>query len=133
MVAGAVRRDAGDADNAVSRRSVGRSLRAMTTARHSRTPAGAQVIVDTKRLWHAVFHAGSAPRYCLITSWESGAAPEDFIDKHQGRTTIDSLPVSDDMIAAAKAAIDRQKWQRRAERLRWELRRLIARLNGGGD
>ena len=35
-------------------------------------PAGAQVIVDTQRLWHAVWHPGSEPRYCLITSWESG-------------------------------------------------------------
>jgi hypothetical protein len=99
-------------------------------------PAGAQVIVDTQRLWHAVFHAGSAPRYCLITSWESGPALGAFIDKYRGRSTIDSLPVSDDMIVAAKAAIDQQKWQRRAERLRWELRRvrrLIARLNGGRD
>ena len=37
-------------------------------------PAGAQVIIDTQRLWHAVWHPGSEPRYCLITSWESGPA-----------------------------------------------------------
>ena len=40
----------------------------------SRIPlaAGAQVIVDTQRLYHAVYHPGAEPRYCLITSWESG-------------------------------------------------------------
>ena len=35
-------------------------------------PAGAQAIIDTQRLWHAVWHPGPEPRYCLITSYESG-------------------------------------------------------------
>ena len=35
-------------------------------------PAGAQVIVDTQRLYHAVYHPGAQPRYSLITSWTSG-------------------------------------------------------------
>ena len=33
-------------------------------------PAGAQLIVDTQRLWHAATHNGTEPRYCLITSWD---------------------------------------------------------------
>jgi len=96
-------------------------------------PAGAQVIIDTQRLWHAVFHAGRAPRYCLITSWESGPELGAYIERHHGVSGVASLPIGDELIAAAKEAVDRQKWQRRAERLRWELkrvRRLIARLNG---
>jgi hypothetical protein len=40
------------------------------------------------------------------------------------------MPISDDLIAAAKVAVDRQKWQRRAERLRWELRRLRRSIAG---
>lgn len=37
-------------------------------------PRGAQLVVDSERLWHAVCHPGPAPRYALITSFESGAA-----------------------------------------------------------
>ena len=33
---------------------------------------GACFVVDTQRLWHVVVHPGSAPRYALITSFESG-------------------------------------------------------------
>jgi hypothetical protein len=39
-------------------------------------PAGAQFIVDTERVWHAVYHTGSAPRYGLIASFECGPALE---------------------------------------------------------
>ena len=34
-------------------------------------PAGAQFVVDTERLWHAVWHTGDKPRYGLIVSFES--------------------------------------------------------------
>lgn len=34
-------------------------------------PAGAQFVVDTERLWHAVWHPGTEPRYGLIVSFES--------------------------------------------------------------
>lgn len=43
-------------------------------------PAGAQFVVDTERLWHAVFHTGTAPRYALIASFESGPALQNWID-----------------------------------------------------
>ena len=33
---------------------------------------GARFVVDTQRLWHVVVHNGTAPRYALITSFESG-------------------------------------------------------------
>jgi hypothetical protein len=41
---------------------------------------GARFVVDTQRLWHVVVHNGDAPRYALITSFESGPALERFID-----------------------------------------------------
>ena len=33
---------------------------------------GARFVVDTQRLWHVVVHNGTAPRYALICSFESG-------------------------------------------------------------
>ena len=32
-----------------------------------------------QRLWHVVVHNGDAPRYALITSFESGPALDEFI------------------------------------------------------
>lgn len=32
---------------------------------------GMQLVIDTERLWHVVWHPGQKPRYALITSWES--------------------------------------------------------------
>ena len=37
---------------------------------------GARFVVDTQRLWHVVVHPGDAPRYALITSFETGPALE---------------------------------------------------------
>jgi hypothetical protein len=42
-------------------------------------PKGRQVVIDTERLWHVVWHPGPQPRYALITSWESGPALERWI------------------------------------------------------
>ena len=36
---------------------------------------GARFVVDTQRLWHVVVHPGDAPRYALITSFESRRRP----------------------------------------------------------
>jgi hypothetical protein len=41
---------------------------------------GARFVVDTQRLWHVVVHDGTAPRYALITSLESGPVLESWID-----------------------------------------------------
>jgi hypothetical protein len=43
-------------------------------------PIGAQFVVDTERLWHAVHHTGNAPRYAMIASFECGPALRDWID-----------------------------------------------------
>ena len=47
-------------------------------------PAGAQLIVDTQRLWHAIWHQGPEPRYCLITSYTSGPELDAYIEKYHG-------------------------------------------------
>ena len=41
---------------------------------------GARFVVDTQRLWHVVVHPGTAPRYALITSFETGPALEHWVD-----------------------------------------------------
>jgi hypothetical protein len=43
-----------------------------SSERHIPLPRNAQFVVDTERLWHAVYHPGPAPRYAMITSFESG-------------------------------------------------------------
>jgi hypothetical protein len=44
---------------------------------------GARFVVDTQRLWHVVVHHGDAPRYALITSFESSDLLEDWIAREQ--------------------------------------------------
>jgi hypothetical protein len=66
-------------------------------------PAGAQVIIDTQRLYHAVWHAGSEPRYCLITSWESGPELDAYIAARNPVNRVASPPVSAEVLAAAEA------------------------------
>ncbi len=41
--------------------------------------AGARFVVDSQRLWHVVVHNGTAPRYALITSFESGPVLERWV------------------------------------------------------
>jgi hypothetical protein len=41
---------------------------------------GSRFVVDTQRLWHVVVHNGTAPRYALITSFESSPTLERWID-----------------------------------------------------
>jgi hypothetical protein len=66
-------------------------------------PAGAQLIVDTQRLYHAVYHPGDEARYCLITSWESGPELDAYIQKYSGVSYVESYPLSADEIAAGEA------------------------------
>ena len=40
---------------------------------------GARFMVDTQRLWHVVVHPGNAPRYALITSFESSPALDSWL------------------------------------------------------
>jgi hypothetical protein len=43
-------------------------------------PKGARFLVDTQRLWHVVVHNGDAPRYALITSFESGPELDRWVE-----------------------------------------------------
>jgi hypothetical protein len=77
-------------------------------------PAGAQLIVDTQRLFHAVWHPGDEPRYCLITSWTCGPELEAYIAAKQGVNRIESPELGEDVIAAAAAEVNARREARAA-------------------
>lgn len=52
---------------------------------------GLQVVIDTERLYHVVWHPGPRPRYALITSWESDAVLERWISREQVAERIPAL------------------------------------------
>ena len=41
---------------------------------------GSRFLVDTQRLWHVVVHPGDAPRYALITSFETSPTLEHWVE-----------------------------------------------------
>ena len=41
---------------------------------------GSRFLVDTQRLWHVVVHPGDAPRYALITSFETSPTLERWVE-----------------------------------------------------
>ncbi len=49
---------------------------------------GMQVVIDTERLWHVVWHPGPQPRYSLITSWESGPVIDNWITSQAESTRL---------------------------------------------
>jgi len=49
-------------------------------------PRGAQFVVDSERMWHAVHHPGPEPRYALIVSFESGPALAAWMDANRAVT-----------------------------------------------
>jgi len=42
---------------------------------------GMQLLIDTERLYHVVWHPGPRPRYSLITSWETGDTLERWVTR----------------------------------------------------
>jgi hypothetical protein len=42
---------------------------------------GLQVVIDTERLYHVVWHPGPQPRYALITSWQSDQVVDGWIKR----------------------------------------------------
>ena len=66
-------------------------------------PAGAQVIIDTQRLWHATTLNSPTPRYCLITSWESGPELDAYIAKYNGVSRVPNVEVPQDILDAGQA------------------------------
>jgi hypothetical protein len=77
-------------------------------------PAGAQLIVDTQRLYHAVWHPGGSPRYCLITSWTSGPELDAYLDKYHAVERIESPPLSEQEMQAATDEVARRRAERAA-------------------
>jgi len=75
-------------------------------------PAGSQVIVDTQRFWHAVWQHGPEPRYCLITSWESGPQLDAYIEKHHGHNDHTNPPLDQKVIDEAQADVHRRLAER---------------------
>jgi hypothetical protein len=60
-------------------------------------PQGQQVVVDSERLWHGGFHAGSRTRYALIASVESSPALNDWIQSQlpsPGRQPLPRIPLT---------------------------------------
>lgn len=49
---------------------------------------GARFVVDTQRLWHVVVHNGDAPRFALITSFESGPTLEAWIEANRATASV---------------------------------------------
>lgn len=77
-------------------------------------PAGAQVIIDTQRFWHATWHPGPEPRYSLITSWESGAALDAYIEKYHGTNEHTNAVLDDAFVEAAEADVRHRLAERSA-------------------
>ncbi len=79
-------------------------------------PAGAQIIVDTQRFWHAIWHKGPEPRYCLITSWESGPELDAYIEAHHGTSDHENAYLDPEVIEQAQASVHRRLAERAATR-----------------
>lgn len=79
-------------------------------------PAGAQVVLDTQRLYHAVWHPGDEPRYCLITSYESGPELDAWIAARGPVNRIESSPL-DPAFAEASYATAQARKDARAQAL----------------
>jgi hypothetical protein len=62
-------------------------------------PAGAQIVIDSQRLYHAVWHPGDQPRYCLITSYESSPDLQAWISTRNPVTSIESPFLEPSVIA----------------------------------
>ncbi|HEY2505915.1 MAG TPA: hypothetical protein VGI58_05325 [Streptosporangiaceae bacterium] len=58
---------------------------------------GMQLVIDTERLWHVVWHPGSRPRYSLITSWES----DDVIDSWIAQERLITAPATSERLMQA--------------------------------
>jgi hypothetical protein len=62
-------------------------------------PTGAQIVIDSQRLYHAVWHPGDQPRYCLITSYESSPDLQAWISTRNPVTSIESPFMEPSVIA----------------------------------
>lgn len=65
-------------------------------------PAGAQLVVDSERLWHSVWHGGDEPRYCLITSFESGPELEKWMWENNPRFHVNDIELDEEFAKEAE-------------------------------
>ncbi|MEA9984909.1 hypothetical protein [Subtercola sp. RTI3] len=77
-------------------------------------PAGSQVVVDTQRFWHAVWHTGPAPRYSLISSWTSGPELDAYVQKYHGAPQAANPPLDQAVIDDAQFQMKRRLAERAA-------------------
>jgi len=62
---------------------------------------GMQLVIDTQRLYHVVWHPGPRPRYALITSWESDDVLDGWIKREM---SAGARPAAGRKAAGSKAA-----------------------------
>ena len=75
-------------------------------------PAGARIVVDSERMWHSVWHSGEEPRYCLITSFESGPELEKWIFENEPQAPVESPDLDPELAAAAEAEAQERRRKR---------------------
>lgn len=51
---------------------------------------GSRFVVDSQRLWHVVVHNGTAPRFALITSFETGPTLQRWVESNAHATAFHS-------------------------------------------
>ena len=85
-----------------------------TTETRVPLPAGAQVVIDTQRLYHSVWHPGDKPRYCLITSVESGPELDQWIQARQPHTNANAPELDAAFIADGQAQAEAKRAERAA-------------------
>lgn len=85
-------------------------------ATETRVPlsAGTQAAIDTQRLWHAVWHRGDKPRYCLITSYTSGPELDEYLKSKNAVTVAESVPMTDAEIQAGEVEAQAKRDAREA-------------------
>lgn len=71
-------------------------------------PAGTRVIVDTQRLWHAVWHRGGSARYALVASWESGPELAAYVERLHGTARVDIPTIDPSVVEVAQAELARR-------------------------
>jgi hypothetical protein len=84
-------------------------------------PAGAQVVIDTQRLYHAVWHPGNQPRYCLITSYESGPDLDEWISARNPVPSIESPFLDPEVIIQGNESAVNKRAQRATSLLESEM------------
>lgn len=77
-------------------------------------PAGAMVLIDTERLFHAVAHPADSPRYCLITSFESGPELERWVEANLDPDAVVVRPDVDDAMRRAAEEVRQRDLARAA-------------------